>query len=48
MIPRSLFPPSPDKIIQGFQTVADAGIKLGTDMARLVVDFITTVFRFIV
>jgi hypothetical protein len=48
MIPQSLFPPTPDKIIQGFQTMADAGIKFGTDIARMTIDFVTTVFRFIV
>lgn len=44
----SLVPPTPDKIIQGFQTMADAGINLGTTIARLVVDYVVTVFRFIV
>lgn len=48
MIPHSLVPPTPDKIIQGIQVMADAGINLGTTIARLVVDYVITVFRFLV
>lgn len=48
MNPNSLVPPTPDKIIEGFQTMADAGIKLGTDISRLVINFVVTVFRFMV
>lgn len=44
----ALIPPTPDKIIGGIQTMADAGINLGTTIARLVVDYVVTVFRFIV
>lgn len=44
----SLVPPTPDKIIQGIQVMTDAGINLGTTIARLVVDYVVTVFRFIV
>lgn len=48
MSPQSLFPPSPDKIIKGMQVLAEAGIELGTTMARLTIDYVVTVFRFIV
>lgn len=48
MIVSSLVPPSPDKIIGGIQLMTDAGIMLGTTIARLVVDYVVTVFRFIV
>jgi hypothetical protein len=48
MTPESLFPPSPDKIVEGIQLMADAGIELGTTIARLVVDYVVTVFRFVV
>lgn len=48
MIPNSLVPPTPDKIINGIQVMADAGIKLGTTIAQLVIDYVVTVFRFIV
>lgn len=44
----SLIPPTPDKIIAGVQLMADAGIKLGTTIAQLVVDYVVTVFRFVV
>ena len=44
----ALIPPTPDKIIGGIQTMADAGINLGTTIARLVVDYVVTVFRFVV
>ena len=46
--PQSLVPPTPDKIIKGFQTMVDAGINLGTTIARLVTDYVVTVFRFII
>lgn len=46
--PESLFPPTPDKIIEGFQTMAKAGMDLGTTIAQLVIDFVVTVFRFMV
>lgn len=46
--PESLFPPSPDKIIGGIQIMGDAGIKLGSTIAQLVIDYVVTVFRFIV
>lgn len=48
MIVESLIPPSPEKIIGGIQVMADAGINLGSTMARLVIDYVITVFRFIV
>ena len=48
MIPQSLFPPTPDKIIEGIQIMADAGIHLGTTIAELVVNYVVTVFRFVV
>lgn len=48
MIVESLIPPTPEKIIGGIQVMADAGINLGTTMARLVVDYVVTVFRFLV
>ena len=48
MGPNSLVPPTPDKIIGGIQTMADAGINLGSTIARLVVDYVITVFRFLV
>lgn len=48
MIPTSLFPPTPDKVIEGIQIMADAGIKLGTTIAQLVIDYVVTVFRFVV
>lgn len=48
MNPQSLVPPTPDKIIGGIQIMADAGINLGTTIARLVIDYVVTVFRFIV
>lgn len=48
MHPASLFPPSPDKIIAGMQTLANAGIKLGTTIGQLTIDFVVTTFRFIV
>lgn len=48
MIVASLIPPSPEKIINGIQVMADAGINLGSTMARLVVDYVITVFRFLV
>lgn len=44
----SLFPPTPDKIIGGIQVMGDAGIKLGSTIAQLVIDYVVTVFRFIV
>lgn len=44
----ALVPPTPDKIIGGIQTMADAGINLGSTIARLVVDYVITVFRFLV
>jgi len=44
----ALFPPTPDKIIGGIQTMGDAGIKLGSTIAQLVIDYVVTVFRFIV
>jgi hypothetical protein len=47
MIPNSLVPPTPDKIIAGIQLMADAGINLGTTIARLVIDYVVTVFRFL-
>jgi len=46
--PQSLFPPTPDKIIGGIQIMGDAGIKLGSTIAQLVIDYVTTVFRFVV
>lgn len=46
--PESLFPPTPDKIIGGIQIMGDAGIKLGSTIAQLVIDYVVTVFRFIV
>lgn len=46
--PASLFPPSPAKIIAAFQAMADAGIALGTGMARLTVDFVTGLFKVLV
>ena len=46
--PASLFPPTPDKIIGGIQIMGDAGIKLGSTIAQLVIDYVVTVFRFIV
>lgn len=46
--PQSLIPPTPDKIIQGFQTLVDAGINLGTTITKLVTDYVVTVFRFII
>lgn len=48
MNPETLFPPSPDKIIAGIQVLADAGIALGTMFARETINFVITVFRFIV
>lgn len=44
----SLVPPTPDKVIAGFQVMAEAGIKLGSTIAQLVVDYVVTVFRFLV
>ena len=44
----SLVPPTPDKVIAGIQTMGDAGIKLGSTIAQLVIDYVVTVFRFIV
>lgn len=44
----SLFPPTPEKIFAGIQAMADAGINLGTQMARLVVDYVIGVMRFVV
>jgi len=44
----SLFPPTPDKIIGGIQVMGDAGIKLGSTIAQLVIDYVVTVFRFVV
>ena len=44
----SLVPPTPDKIIGGIQVMGDAGIKLGSTIAQLVIDYVVTVFRFIV
>jgi len=46
--PESLVPPTPDKIIGGIQVMGDAGIKLGSTIAQLVIDYVVTVFRFIV
>jgi hypothetical protein len=46
--PASLFPPTPAKIIQGIQVMGDAGIKLGSTIAQLVIDYVVTVFRFVV
>jgi len=46
--PESLFPPTPDKIIGGIQTMGDAGIKLGSTIAQLVIDYVTTVIKFVV
>lgn len=48
MNPNSLVPPTPDKIIAGFQVMAEAGMKLGTTIAQLVIDYVVTVFRFLV
>ena len=44
----SLVPPTPDKIIGGIQAMGDAGIKLGSTMAQLVIDYVVTVMRFLV
>jgi hypothetical protein len=46
--PEALFPPTPDKIIGGIQIMAEAGMTLGTTIAQLVIDYVITVFRFIV
>lgn len=46
--PQSLVPPTPDKIIAGIQVMGDAGIKLGSTIAQLVIDYVVTVFRFLV
>lgn len=43
----SLVPPTPDKIIKGIQALADGGITLGTTIAKLVTDYVVTVFRFV-
>lgn len=48
MIVNSLVPPTPDKVIAGIQALADGGIMLGSTMAKLVVDYVITVFRFLV
>lgn len=48
MSPASLFPPTPERIIEGVQLMADAGINLGTTIATLVIDYVVTVFRFVV
>jgi len=44
----SLVPPTPEKIIEGIQVMGDAGIKLGSTIAQLVIDYVVTVFRFLV
>jgi len=46
--PQSLFPPTPEKIIGGIQTMGDAGIKLGSTIAQLTIDFVVTTMKFIV
>lgn len=48
MNPQSLIPPTPEKIIAGIGLMADAGIDLGVTIARLVVDYVLAVFRFVV
>jgi hypothetical protein len=48
VIPASLFPPTPDKVIEGIQLMFEAGIKLGTTIAQLVGDYVLTVFRFLI
>ena len=48
MIPNSLVPPTPDKVIAGIQALAEGGINMGSTIARLVVDYVITVFRFLV
>jgi hypothetical protein len=48
MNPQSLFPPTPDKIIEGMQVMFDSGVTLGTQIATLVFNFVTTTFKFIV
>lgn len=48
MIPASLFPPSPERIIQGVEVLIDQGFNLGVTIARLCVDFAVGVLRFVV
>jgi hypothetical protein len=48
MDPTGLFPPTPDKLVAGVQLMAEAGFKLGTTIAQLVIDYVVGVFRFIV
>lgn len=48
MIPASLFPPTPEKVIAGIQLMFEQGIALGTTIATLVMEFTLGVLKFVV
>lgn len=43
MIPASMFPPTPERLIAGVQILVDAGLALGKNIT----DFMLTVFKFV-
>jgi hypothetical protein len=49
MNPAGLFPfPGPEAIIEGIRLMVEQGITLGTEITRLVTDFVLAVFQFVV